>query len=187
MIRATLVAPRAAAAAVLKIGFSPAVGWLALMLMAVGSALISHLSFALMPVEVQEFWAQALGSPIRTAILQWVLLLISVHAIHKIGRMRGGIGSLDGAVVLMAWLQFVLLCAQVVQLVALILVPPLAGILGIASMVLLLWLLTNFIAELHGFKSLGLTFVGILVTFFTAIFVMAIVQILLFGAAPVGA
>ncbi|MDN5788679.1 MAG: hypothetical protein L0H65_16820, partial [Pseudorhodobacter sp.] len=74
MLRATLVAPRQAAAQVLRFGFAPSVGWMALMLMAVASALLTHISFALMPPEVQAVWGPAMASPVRTAILQWAVL-----------------------------------------------------------------------------------------------------------------
>jgi hypothetical protein len=185
MMRETIAAPRAGAAAVLKMGFAGSVGWLALMLMAVGSTLLTHISFAMMPQEAQDFWGAAMGSPIRTAMLQWVILLISVHAIHKIGRLRGGTGSLEGAVMLVAWLQFILLCVQVLQLVVEVLVPAAAAMLGVFGLVLFLWLLTNFIAELHGFRSLGMVFLGIVLTLIVLSFVLAFVFALLVGA-PVG-
>lgn len=186
MVRETIVAPRAGAAAVLNMGFASSVGWLALMLMAVGSTLLTHISFATMPQEAKDFWGAAMASPMRTAMLQWVVLLISVHAIHKIGRWRGGVGTLSGSVVLVAWLQFILLCLQVVQLVIEILMPAAAAMLGVFGLVLFLWLLTNFVAELHQFRSLGIVFFGIVLTLFTLSFVLAIVFGLLLGA-PVGA
>ncbi|QCO56917.1 YIP1 family protein (plasmid) [Pseudorhodobacter turbinis] len=186
MIKETLSAPRAAAAAVLSFGFSPMVGWMALMLMAIGSTLLTHISFAMMPIEAQEFWGAAMGSPMRTAVLQWVILLISVHAIHRIGQWRRGKGRLEGAVILVAWLQFILLCVQVVQLVAQAFVPALADLLGILGLVLFMWLLTNFVAQLHGFSSLALTFVGIILTLVCLTFVLAFIFTLLFGAAAVG-
>ena len=181
MLRATLIDPRAGAAAVLRLGFAPIVGWMALLLMAVVSTLFTHFSFAMMPVEAQEFWGAAMGSPVRTAILQCVVLLISVHAIHKIGRWRGGHGTLQGAVVLVAWLQFIMLCVQIVQLLAQALAPPLADFLGFFGLVLFLWLMTNFIAELHGFPSRALVFFGMVLTLITASFILAFVFALLVG------
>lgn len=186
MVRDTIRAPREGALAIMRIGFSPAVGWMALMLMAVASTLLTHLSFAMMPAEAREFWAAAMSSPVRTAIMQWVVLLISVHAIHKIGRWRGGMGSLDQTVLLVAWLQFILLCVQIVQLVVQTLVPPMADLIGLLGLVLFFWLLTNFVATLHGFRSLALTFVGILITIFAVAMILAFIFALLFGAPPAG-
>lgn len=185
MMRATLLDPKAGAAAVLRLGFAPIVGWMALLLMAVASTLLTHISFAMMPPEAQEFWAAAMGSPVRTAIFQWVILLLSVHAIHKIGRWRGGKGSLEGAVLLVAWLQFILLCLQVVQLLAQAVAPPLADMLSLLGLALFLWLLTNFTAVLHGFQSRMVVFLGILLTLFAASFILAIVFTLLVGV-PAG-
>lgn len=186
MVRDTIRAPRDGALAILRIGFAPAVGWLALMLMAVASTLLTHLSFAMMPAEARDFWAAAMSSPVRTAIMQWVVLLISVHAIHKIGRWRGGRGTLDQTVQLVAWLQFILLCVQVVQLVVQTLVPPMADLIGLLGLVLFFWLLTNFVATLHGFRSLALTFIGILVAIFATATLLAFVFALLFGAPTTG-
>lgn len=186
MVRETLLAPRAAAAKMLDFGFAPIVGWMSLLLMAVASTVLTHISFAMMPVDSREVWGPAMGSPIRTAMLQWVVLLISVHAIHKVGRWRGGKGTLQGAVVLVAWLQFILLCLQIVQLVTQALLPPLSDVLGIFGLVLFLWLLTNFTAELHGFSSLGMTFLGIMVTLFAASVVMAFIFSLIIGAPATG-
>ncbi len=186
MVRETLVAPRAGAATILDFGFAPMVGWLSLLLMAVASTVLTHLSFATMPPESREMWGPAMGSPIRTAMLQWVVLLISVHAIHKVGRWRGGKGSLQGAVVLVAWLQFILLCVQIAQLITQALLPPLSDMLGILGLVLFLWLLTNFTAELHGFSSLGMTFLGIMLTLFAASVVLALIFSLLIGAPATG-
>jgi hypothetical protein len=187
MARETLLTPRAAAATILNFGFAPLVGWLSLMLMAIASTILTHLSFALMPAETRDIWSGAMGSPIRTAMLQWVVLLISVHAIHKIGRLLGGTGSLGGAVVLVGWLQFILLCVQIVQLLMQVLVPALSDLLGIFGLVLFLWLLTNFTAELHGFKRLGLTFLGILLTIFVVAIVLGFGFAFLLGVPSVGA
>ncbi|WP_022703758.1 Yip1 family protein [Pseudorhodobacter ferrugineus] len=186
MVVETLRAPRRGAAMILDFGFAPMVGWMALLLMAVASTVLTHISFAMMPPEAREIWGAAMGSPIRTAMLQWVVLLISVHAIHKVGRKMGGTGSLNGAVVLVAWLQFILLCVQIAQLVTQALVPPVSDMLGILGLVLFLWLMTNFVAELHGFTNLALTFFGIFLTVIVAAIVLAVIFAQLFGAPATG-
>lgn len=186
MVVETLRAPRRGAAMILNFGFAPMVGWMALLLMAVASTVLTHISFAMMAPEAREVWGAAMGSPIRTAMLQWVVLLISVHAIHKVGRKMGGTGSLNGAVVLVAWLQFILLCVQIAQLVTQAVVPPFSDMLGILGLVLFLWLMTNFVAELHGFTSLAMTFVGIFLTLLAASVVLAVVFALLIGDPATG-
>ena len=48
-----------------------------------------------------------------------------------------------------------------------------------------LWLLTNFVAVLHGFRSLGMVFVMIVVSAFAVTFVLSIVMSIL-GIVPSG-
>jgi hypothetical protein len=50
-----------------------------------------------------------------------------------------------------------------VQLALQVLLPPFAFAAYFGGLVLFFWLLTNFVAELHGFASLAKTFFGILV------------------------
>lgn len=187
MVRDTLREPRAGAARIMALNVPSAAGWTALLLMAVGSTLLTHLSIALMPASAQDYLGPAMSSPIRTAIIQWVVMLVSVHAAYRIGRWRGGDGSLSDTVALMAWLQFILLCVQVLQLVAQVIVPPLSNWLGIAGLLLFFWLLTNFVAELHGFRRLGLVFVGVLLTLLIAGVVLGLAFALLIGVPVQGA
>lgn len=181
MVRSSISAPRAAAAALIGQNLPREAGWFGLALMAVGTAILTHLSFATMPEETQSFFAEAMRSPIRTALLQWAAMLVAVQLVHKVGRWRGGTGSLADSVLLVAWLQFILLVAQAVEIVVQLAVPPLGGLMSIGSLILLFWLLTNFVAELHGFRSLPLTFLGIIATMLAAAIVLALVFTLVFG------
>lgn len=183
LARETVIDPRKGARIVMNMGLPISTGWLVLLLMAVFSALFTQFTVALMPATEVEMLGGAVSSPIRTAILQWGVMLASVHAVYHIGRWRGGKGALVDAVVLMAWLQFVLLCLQVVQLVSLVILPPLSELLGMVGLALFFWLLTNFIAEMHGFKSLAMTFVAVLICLILAAFALAFVVVLFFGAA----
>lgn len=174
LARDTVSAPREGARTILRIDAPVEARWAALALMAVGSAILTHLSFALMPPAAREMMGGAMSSPFRTVVLQGGVLFIGVLLIDRVGRWRGGRGTLPDAVSLMAWLQFVLLCLQGVQLVAQVILPPLADLIGLVGLFLFFWLLTHFVAELHGFQSLGATLAGILVTMFAMAFVLAL-------------
>ncbi len=63
---------------------------------------------------------------------------------------------------LMIWLQFILLCLQVIQTVLLLVSTQMASLVAIVSVVLFLFLLTHFVAVVHGFQSLGKVFFMIL-------------------------
>jgi hypothetical protein len=114
-------------------------------------------------------------STLILGLLQGVFLFVMVHAITHIGRMFGGTGRFEEALLLMIWLQFIFLCVQVVQLVALLVIPPMAVLITILALGLFLWLLVNFIAVLHGFTSLGMVFVMTILSAFAIIFLLSVV------------
>jgi hypothetical protein len=151
-----------------------------LLLIAVLSAIFLHLSFALESSDdyVAQFMTQ---SPLQTAVVQWFVLLISALLIYRVGKAFGGIGSLADAILVVLWLQFLLLGVQFAQFVLLIVVPPLAAMVGLVGFVLFLWLMVNFIAELHGFRSLGAVFAGMILTFFAVALLLALLLGLILG------
>ncbi len=98
------------------------------------------------------------AQPLVYGALQLGLLAGTVALIHGVGRKMGGQGTLDDAILAVVWLQFVMVCLQVVQSVAILVMPPVALLIGLAGLVVFFWLLTSFIAALHGFASLGRVF-----------------------------
>ncbi|MDO8885151.1 MAG: Yip1 family protein [Pseudotabrizicola sp.] len=177
LARFTIQNPREGARMVMGANMPIGARWVALALMAVVSAILAHLAFALMPLEVRQQMAGAMSSPVTSAVMQGALMLGAVFVIHYVGRWRGGVGRFEDALILMIWLQFILLILQVVQIVTQVLLPPLSVIVGYASVGIFLWLLSNFVAELHGFKSVLMTFFGVLLALLAIGFVLAIVLI----------
>jgi hypothetical protein len=112
-----------------------------------------------------------------------VVLLALVMGVQGFGRMFGGTGSFPDTLLLVAWVQFVMLGFQAVQLVALVLVPPLFGIVTILSLIVFLRTLTVFVQMLHGFDSALKVGVGIFFAFFAVAFAMAMV-LSVFGLIP---
>ncbi len=96
-------------------------------------------------------------------MLQGVVLLVaSCWLIYRIGRAAAGTGSFADALLVMVWLQFIMLGLQVgAACGADARCRRWPAIVELGGLVLFLWLLTNFIAELHGFRSLALVFGGI--------------------------
>jgi hypothetical protein len=105
------------------------------------------------------------AAPATLAMVQAVLLFGCVFGVFWIGRRFGGTGGLDDAILLIAWLQFVMLCLQVVQIVVFFISPVLALFVSVAGVGIFFWLLTVFISQLHGFKSLTAIFVVVLISF----------------------
>ena len=175
MLRETLSNPQEAARKLIAINPPMEARGLALAVVVVLSVLLGQASVLLMAGSDAPF-VMGVGA---SAIVQGGALLMVVYAAHAVGRMFGGSGSFPDAVLLVSWLQFMMVVLQVIQVAALVLVPPLSGMIGIIAITLFLWVLTNFVAALHGFTSLGKVFGMILVTFMAIAFVVAFLLALL--------
>lgn len=171
----TVMDPRAAARNLMAMNLPDAPRWMLLGLVVCASALLTHLGFNLLPTDETQFMADAIANPLRTAIMQGIFLLLTIAVVYGVGRWRGGKGSFSDALLLIGWLQFVLLCLQAAQVVALLVIPPVAEILGVLGLGLSFWLLTQFITELHGFKSAWRVFGVVMMALVAAAFAIAMV------------
>ena len=152
-----------------------------LLLVAVLSALMASLQVGTGRADLDPFSAFMLASPFRAAVFQWGFLALSVLLVHRVGRAFGGRGSLADALLVVVWLQIIMLGFQTLQLVVSPVLPPLAGVIGLVSFVVYFWLMSWFIAELHGFASRGRVFLGIILTGLAAGLVLAVLMILFLG------
>lgn len=181
LARLTLQDPRQAARVLLAEGVPMRARTGGLLLAAILTALMANLQFGAGARSLDPFSAFMLASPIRTAVVQWGFLALSVLLIHRVGRAFGGRGSFADALLIVVWLQVLMLGFQVLQLVVAPILPGLAGVIGLVSFVVYFWLMTHFIAELHGFTSRGLVFLGIMLTGLAAGFVLGVLMILILG------
>ena len=160
--------------------------WELLLLIAVLSAFMAGLSLLIGGGSGFIVGGPAMLNPLTLGVAQFFLLLSMVFGIHIVGTRFGGKGGLDEAILLVTWLQFVLICLQVVQIVAMVFLPPLAFLIGVAGIGLFFWLLTAFVAELHGFSSTVGVFVSILIVMvlFTTMFrfLLGVLGIAVLGA-----
>jgi hypothetical protein len=118
-------------------------------------------------------------SPMRAVGVQFGLHVASVWMITMVGHRFGGRGSFQDALLLVAWLQLILVGFQAVQLVALLILPPLAFPVAVASVAAFLWMLTGFVRQLHGFASRGAVLVGILLGAIAMGFMLAMLMLML--------
>lgn len=174
--------PREGATEVLSLGVPREALWPALALVVTLSILLAKTTAFIVAGDAGA--AMPLG-PLAMGFTQLLLLVLMVFAIFWIGRSFGGTGSFEEAILLVAWLQFIMICLQVVQTFALVFLPVVAGLIGIAGLALFLWLLTNFVAVLHGFTSLGQVFVMIIVSAFGIAFGLSIILTLIGVSIPV--
>lgn len=179
LARDTVSDPKDGARRVLALAPEEGVLWQALVLVVALSALLTQLGELLVPTPVDPLLPVFTANPLLAAVIQGGLLVVTIYAIHFIGRAVGGSGSFRGAMALVVWLQFIMICLQVVQTVALIVLPPFAGLIGLFGIGLFFWLLSHFVAALHGFPSVGRTFVGILMSMIAIVFGMSIIMSIL--------
>lgn len=179
--RLTLQNPRQAARVVMAWPFTPGELWSVLALTAVVSALVGQVLMAQSPDNGDPMLALMMASPMGFALIQFLGLGILVTLIYGIGRQFGGTGSFVGALALIGWMQVILMVLQLAQIVALVLLPPLALLISLFSVVLFVWLLTSFTAELHGFTSLIRTFSGMVASFIGLSVLLALFLVLVMG------
>lgn len=181
LARLTLQDPGQAARVLLSEGVPMRARSGGLLLVAVLSALMASLQVGTGRADLDPFSAFMLASPFRAAVFQWGFLALSVLLVHRVGRAFGGRGSLADALLVVVWLQIIMLGFQTLQLVVSPVLPPLAGVIGLVSFVVYFWLMSWFIAELHGFASRGRVFLGIILTGLAAGLVLAVLMILFLG------
>lgn len=177
----TLQDPRQAARTLLALGIPASARTAGLLLVAVVSAVLASLQIGMGDQPLDPMTEFMTASPFRSAVMQWLFLALSVVLVHRVGRAFGGQGSFPDALLIVVWLQLLMLAVQVLQLVMSFVAPVLAGLFGLVGFVVFLWLMTTFIAELHGFRSRGLVFLGMLLSALAAGFVLGIVLILVLG------
>ena len=60
-------------------------------------------------------------------------------------------------------------------------IPSLAALIALLSIGLTVWILPNFIAELHGFRSAVTTFFGMVGVMVAVVVILSVLLVLLFG------
>ena len=128
-----------------------------------------------------EEGAGTLPNPFLMFGLQLVLSALLASITHQVGRVLGGKGRFAEALLLITWLQVVMAGMQVLQVLLLLVAPPLADVAGVAAGLLFIWLFAAFAAVLHRFRSVGMG----LATAFGSIVVIGLLLGLLFSMAGV--
>lgn len=189
LLRLTLQDPRLGLRALLGLGLPQGAGLAALMLVAVVYALILQILHLTTPEGEVSAFGPLLATPFTTALVLFGIFAISALLIHVIGAARGGRGRLDQAFLTMAFMQCLMVIVQFIVVAAVfiiaLLVPPLVPllvqILLPGLVVLLFWLLTGFVTELHGFASRIRVFFGILISLFLVNLVVSLLLSAILG------
>lgn len=185
LVTLTFRAPSAAARLLMAANWPLSARWMGLVLAVSVSALLAWLSSQLFAVPDSEGMpVLALTSqPLILAAIQFVAILLAASLMAGVGRMFGGKGRFEDALLLTVWIEVVLLLVQVVQVGVALVLPGISGILGIVAIALFFWLTVQFTKVLHGFSNGVLVFLGIIGTAFVTGFVLSIIAVS-FGLLP---
>lgn len=159
----TVQNPREGLSALMALGLDRGTLWLALALVATLSAILSLLGSLLLGVP-GVIAGPVVLPPLSAAMLEASTLVITVFAVFWIGRAAGGTGTFEDSILAVAWLWFIILCVQAVQTVLLVTGPLLPGLLSLFGVALMFYLLTQFVALIHGFISHLKVFLMIIVS-----------------------
>lgn len=183
---ASLTEPRVVARWVMSFDLPRTARWEVLLLVVVLSAIFARLTVMLFVDPRAIVFSQIMSNPWITGMIQLSVLVVAVFLIFWVGRAMGGTGGFGNAILLVAWLQFCMVCLQLVQTGFMFVFPPVASLIGLAGFAIFFWLLTNFVAELHGFQSLPQVFLMIIVTLVGIVFgvsvILSIIGVTLPGA-----
>ena len=123
-----------------------------------------------------------LPQPFMVAALQLGLTGLMAVAVARVGGWAGGAGSFQASLAAMVWLQLLMVGVQLLQAVLAVLLPPLGGLVGLAGIGLFFWLITNFVAEVHGFRNLGQVLGGVVMTMVGAALGLGLILSLVLGS-----
>lgn len=173
LLRLSVTDPEKGAAAVIGLNPPLAARWMLLALVVALGTVMAYL------LPLLSGAGETLPTPMSAAMLQGGMNIAAVALISVVGRMFGGKGSFEDSLLLVGWLQVIMLALQAVQLLVMLILPPLASLVMIASVALFFWLLSGFICTLHGFRSRLGVLLASLGTLFVAAFVFSFVLLML--------
>ncbi len=182
----SLIEPAEIAAKVLTMRFSRDVMWTAMALIAVLNVLLLAVFQLLAPTGVlMQDQVVSLSPFSYVAIIGSFLALLAVMLVQA-GRILGGTGTLDGALMLIIWFQAISLTLEIIQVGLLLISMHVASLFGMISLGAIIWVIVNFINVLHGFGNVGKTVFVIAMALIATGFGMLFVMALLGVSPPVG-
>lgn len=158
--------------------------WMVLVLSIGLSVILTWIGAMLMPAGNMIGAAGLLAQPLVLATAEFLGIVIATTLLTVVGRMFGGAGNFDDALLAFAWIQVVLLFLQAAQVLLLVLFPIVATLLGTASLGLFFYLLVSLTKAVHGFSNTLMVVLGIIGTALVSGFVLSMVMAAL-GLMPV--
>lgn len=115
-----------------------------------------------------------LPMPFLLLAMQILAMLALATAVSVLGRLAKGQGDFAGSLRIVIWLQGLMVVVQAAQILLIVILPGLAGLVSLLAILAAGWVATGLIAGLHGFRSLPLTFLGMIGGIFVVAFVLSL-------------
>lgn len=167
--------PQAAARALMGLGMPVPTRWMALALAVSVSSLLAWLAARLLGGATQVEAVVLTAQPLLMAALQFGAIALAAFLMAGVGRVFGGQGRFEDALLLTVWIEIVLLVVQLAQIAVSLVLPSVGGILGLLAIGVFMWLTVQFTKALHGFHSGAKVLLGVIATAIFAGFVLSLV------------
>lgn len=165
--------PKEGAAEVLSLGIPRESHFMLVMLVVILFTIASSLPALLIGQTGSEAASEG-PSVLMTLVMQFGQMVLLIALVQGVGRMFGGTAVIEETTVLMCWLQFVMIFLLLAGFLIMIVSPQLGVFAILLGAGFQMWLLTHFVAVLHGFRSLWPVFFGILGAGFVIAFLLSI-------------
>ncbi len=182
LLQRTFRDPQGAARDLIAAGYPSEARWTAALLVSVLEVIGLNVALWFVP-EGEPSVFSALADPWLGLPVQFFSLVLLAGLMVAAGRFQGGGGQFQDALVLITWIEFIMVLSQAAQIVAMLVLPPLALLVSIASLFLFVWLITHFTAALHRLTALGRVLMA-LMGGFVAIVVLAAMIMGALGVVP---
>lgn len=184
LIGLTFRNPQAAARFLIDSDWPVPARWMALIIAVSMSVILSWLAALMLAQPGGDAMTTMMrGSPLVMAGVQMVAIVIAATLMAGVGRMFGGHGRFEDALLLAVWIEALLLIVQVAQLLLVLIIPAAAALLGGLVIALFLWLTVQFTKELHGFQSTLKVLLGLIGAALVAGFLLSFIAAA-FGLLP---
>ncbi len=165
--------PGAAIAALKGLGVGRRESWLTIFLAASVGAIMSWLLMRTLP-GAEAGMDRLASQPMGMALLQVGAAALFAALVDRVGRLFGGTGRFDDALLVTAWIEVAMLVVQIPQILISIALPAIGGILSLLSFALYFVLAVQLIRAVHGFRNPLLVALGIVGTVFVAAFALSL-------------
>ena len=177
--------PRDAIAEVLKVHVAHSDLMKGALFVACISGLLDAVSRLIIPLP-EGFQSSMLASPLTSAVIQFFGILIIAVLTDRVGRFFGGKGNYMDSLKATVWFSFVWLFGVVLILAVLLVMPGVAPLVQLATMIWMIIVYTTFVQVLHQFEKFFSTLAGVfgtgLILSFVAVFAMGALGIFDFEA-----